>query len=110
MENLSSSPLHIMGEIKPDLHGYELRLVIAHMTVNILPVAIKFIGFYLMTIEDTTISCLDLRVIKTCAHPTSCKHSHIKYNSYINSSPFASRQQSIFIAISTIVLLAVQNK
>ena len=69
-----------MGEIKPDLRGYELRLVIAHMTVNILPVAIKFIGFYMMTIEDTTISCLDLRVIKTCAHPTSC-------NSYINSSP-----------------------
>ena len=80
IENLSSSPLHIMGEIKPDLRGYELRLVIAHMTVNILPVAIKFIDFYMMTIEDTTISCLDLRVIKTCAHPTSC-------NSYINSSP-----------------------
>ena len=88
IENLSSSPLHIMGEINADLHAYELRLVIAHMTVNILPIAIKFIAFYLMTIEDTTISCLDLRVIKTCAHPTSCKHSHIKYNSYINSSPF----------------------
>ena len=34
IENLSSSPLHIMGEIKPDFHTYELRLVIAHMTVN----------------------------------------------------------------------------
>ena len=76
-----------MGEIKPDLHTYELRLVIAYMTVYILPVAIKFIGFYLMTIEDTTISYLDLRVIKTRAHPTSCKHSYIKYNSDINSSP-----------------------
>ena len=98
IENPSSSPLHIMGEIKPDFHGYELRLVIAHMTVNILPVAIKFIGFYMMTIEDTTISCLDFRVIKTCAHPTSCKHSHIKYNSYINSPPpFASRQQLILL-------------
>ena len=95
----------IMGEIKPDLHTYELRLVIAHMTVYILPVAIKFIGFYLMTIEDATISCLDLQ---TRAHPISCKH--IKYNSDINSSPFPSRQQWIFIAISTIVLLAVQNK
>ena len=78
IENLSSSPLHIMGEIKPDFHTYELRLVIAHMTVYILPDPIKFIGFYLMTIKDTTISCLDLRVIKTRAHPTSCKHSHIK--------------------------------
>ena len=87
IENLSSSPLHIIGGIKPDLHTYELRLVIAHMTVYILPVAIKFIGFYLMTIEDTTISCLDLRVIKTCARRTSCKHSHIKYNSDINSFP-----------------------
>ena len=109
IENLSSSPLHIMGGIKLDLHTYELKLAIAHMTVYILPVAIKFIGFYLMTIEDTTISCLDLRVIKTCARCTSCKHSHIKYNSD-NSSPFASRQQSIFIAISTTVLLVVQNK
>ena len=88
-----------MGEIKPDLHTYELRLVIVHMTVYILPVAIKFFGFYLMTIEDTTISYIDLR-----------KHSYIKYNSDINSSPFVSRQKSIFIAISTIVLLAVQNK
>ena len=52
INNLSSSPLHIMGEKKTDLRGYELRLVIAHMTVNILPVAIKFIGFYMMTIED----------------------------------------------------------
>ena len=50
IENLSSSPLHIMGGIKPGLHTYELRLVIAHMTVYILPVAIKFIGFYLITI------------------------------------------------------------
>ena len=48
------------------------------MTEYILPVAIKFIGFYLMTIKDTTIGCLDLQVIKTRAHPTSCKHSHIK--------------------------------
>ena len=76
-----------MGEIKPDLHTHELRLVIAYMTVYILPVAIEFIGFYLMTIEDTTISYPDLRVIKTCTHPTSCKHSYIKYNSDINSSP-----------------------
>ena len=47
IENLSSSPLHINGEIKPNLHTYELRLVIAHITVYILPVAIKFIGFLL---------------------------------------------------------------
>ena len=99
-----------MGEIKPDLHTYELRLVIVYMTVYILPVAIKFFVFYLMTTEDTTISYIDLRVIKTRAHPTSCKHSYIKYNSDINSSPLRSRQKSIFIAISTIVLLAVQNK
>ena len=47
IKNLSSSPLHIMGEIKPDLHTYELILVIAHMTVYILPVAVKFISFLL---------------------------------------------------------------
>ena len=84
------------------------------MTEYILPVAIKFIGFYLMTIKDTTIGCLDLQVIKTRAHPTSCKHSHIKEYWTIQRSvappPFTSRLQSIFIAISTIVLLAVQNK
>ena len=89
IENLSSSPLHIMGEIKPNLHTctYELRLVIAHMTVYICLSLSNSLVFYLMTIEDTSISCLDLRVIKTHAHPTSCKHSHIKYNSDINSSP-----------------------
>ena len=86
IENLSSSPLHIMGEIKPDLHTYELRLVIAHMTVYILPVAIKFIGFYLMTIEDTTISCLDLQVIKTRAHPTTFTYKGVLDISDINSS------------------------
>ena len=88
IENLSSSPLHIMGEIKPNLHTYELRLVIAHMTVYIFCLSLSnSLVFYLMTIEDTTISCLDLRVIKTHAHPTSCKYSHIKYNSDINSPP-----------------------
>ena len=80
-----------MGEIKPDFHTYELRLVIAHMTVYILPVSIKFIGFYLMTIKDAAISCLDLRVIQTRAHPTSCMKTFtyigVLDNSDINSSP-----------------------
>ena len=115
IENLSSSPLHIMGEIKPNLHTYELRLVIAHMTVYIFCLSLSnSLVFYLMTIEDTTISCLDLRVIKTHAHPTSCKYSHIKYNSDINSPPpppsLQYSNQSLLQSVLQCFWQAVQNK